>query len=738
MLPASVGTAFSRFTVTAVALAAAAACSPDAPPPPPADDLAAEFIGSAGCAGCHESAFAEWRGSHHELAMQHASDDTVLGDFNGVVVDYFGEQSRFSKQDGRFLIQTPGADGEDSQFEILYTFGVEPLQQYLVALEGGRLQALPWSWDTRPASAGGQRWFHLYPDEKILPGDELHWSGQQQNWNFMCAECHSTDLQMRYDRASRSFDTTWSEVSVGCEACHGPGSNHIAQAEQGSFAGNFGLAVDLDDRSGASWVMNTGTGIAERSAEPAHDQYQPEACGRCHARRAPIAAEYEYGRPLTDTHVPSLIENGLYYADGQIRDEVYVYGSFLQSAMYRAGVTCSDCHNPHSLALHTGPRPEDVCAQCHLPARFGSTEHTGHELGTVSCVDCHMPATTYMVVDDRRDHSFRIPRPDLTQSAGAPNACNACHGDRDAQWASAAIEDWHGSSRPAEFATVLASAWRQPANPDLVSLYRDAQMPGIARATALSLLGQPLTGSDENAIRNALAEEDPLLRIAALDALRTSSADVRLQLAPRLLDDEIRGVRFAAGQALVDVATQLPQSVRGRLETVLAEYRESMLVTANRPESLTNLGNLDAMTGRYEAAESWYLEALSIEPRYSMARINMADMLRQTGRDDRGEPVLLEGIRLNESDAMLHHTLGLLYVRQARYDEALASLRRSVALDPSNGRFAYVLGVALNSVDSRDAAIEFAEDYLLENPADTTMQQLLQSLIQEAGQAVPD
>ena len=413
-----------------------AACT-DAPEPGPltASQGEPDFTGSASCHNCHESQFSGWRGSHHDLAMQVADENTVLADFDGTSIEYFGEASEFSSDNGSFVVRTGNANGNPQDFEIAYTFGVEPLQQYLVEFEDGRLQPLPFAWDTRDSGDGGQRWYHLYPDEYIGPDDPLHWTGRAQNWNYMCAECHSTDVQLNYDLGNDSFRTTWSEINVGCEACHGPGSEHISQAQSGDFKSDLGLAVDLDDHGRAVWQMNPQTGIAQRSELAMAPPQQPESCGRCHSRRGVITANYEYGKPLADTHRPSLLNPPLYFADGQIRDEVYVYGSFVQSRMYRAGVTCSDCHDPHSLELVTGDDPDAVCAQCHLPARFASAEHQHHGEGEAACVDCHMPTRVYMGIDARRDHSLRIPRPDHSATTGAPNACNGCHTQESAEWA---------------------------------------------------------------------------------------------------------------------------------------------------------------------------------------------------------------------------------------------------------------------------------------------------------------
>ncbi len=148
--------------------------------------IAAEsaFTGSESCSSCHAEQQRSWKGSDHDLAMQHTRKDTVLGDFNNTEFSANGITSRFFKNDGRFWVNTDGPDGNMQDFEIKYTFGVTPLQQYLIEFPGGRIQTLGIAWDTRPANDGGQRWFHLYPDQTINAGDDLHWTGAQQNWNY--------------------------------------------------------------------------------------------------------------------------------------------------------------------------------------------------------------------------------------------------------------------------------------------------------------------------------------------------------------------------------------------------------------------------------------------------------------------------------------------------------------------------------------------------------------------------
>ncbi|MFM1873316.1 MAG: hypothetical protein RL398_2738, partial [Planctomycetota bacterium] len=408
----------------------------------------ATFVGRAACAQCHAAESAAYADSHHDLAMQPATAATVLGDFNGATFTHYDVTSTFFRDGDTFVVRTDGRYGVMRDFPVRFVFGVTPLQQYLIDIGEGRLQSLTIAWDSRSREAGGQRWYHLYPDERIPAGDELHWTGLQQNWNYMCAECHSTDLQKGYDAEQDSYTTTWHELDVSCEACHGPGSNHLAWARDpaahqdlGKAAGK-GFPVAFDERKNVAWGRDPATGNPVRST-PRTTQKELDTCARCHARRTTFTDEVVPGRPLLDTHLPALLTEGLYHANGLMQDEVYNYQSFLQSRMHMHGVTCSDCHEPHSGKLRAPGNA--VCTQCHDP-RYERPEHHRHqpESAAAQCIACHMPTVTYMGVDPRHDHSFQIPRPDLTASTGAPNACNNCHQDRDPAWATAAIQGWHG------------------------------------------------------------------------------------------------------------------------------------------------------------------------------------------------------------------------------------------------------------------------------------------------------
>jgi predicted CXXCH cytochrome family protein len=688
----------------------------------------AHYVGSQTCTECHAVQHAAWLGSQHQLAMQHATPTSVLGDFDDARFTYAGVTSTFFRRDGKYFVRADGADGKLADFEVKNTFGLAPLQQYLIEFPDGRVQALSIAWDARPRAQGGQRWYHLYPTERIDHTDPLHWTRASQNWNFMCAECHSTDVHKNYDAAADTFKTTWSEISVGCEACHGAGSAHLQWARDRSGASDKGLPdkglmVQFDERAGAHWVIDAATGNATRTP-PRTSAKEIETCALCHARRGQIWEGHVPGRTLADTHVPALLTADLYEADGQMRDEVYNYGSFLQSRMFQQGVTCSDCHDPHSGKLRAPGN--GVCLQCHSAEKYGTQAHTGHPLTgeLASCPACHMPVRTYMGVDPRHDHSFRVPRPDLSVAYGTPNACNDCHTNKTAQWAADAIERWHGPQRKGLQAWTPAFHAARAGSPEsknlLLAVAGDRSQPAIGRATAYAELAGYLSPSLVSEVAKGLHDPSELVRLGALHALAGVRADQRWGLANHLLADPVRSVRIEAVSFLLPVPAQsLTPDQRAALERGIEEYIAVQRVNADRAESHLNLGLLYSQRGPADQAEAEYRKALQLEPGFVRAQVNLADLYRNTNRDADGEKLLREALRTAPSEAVLHHTLGLLLARQQRYDDALVELGTAARLAPEDARYAYVYAVALDSSGKRREALKVLEANHARHPADT-------------------
>ncbi|MEM6935490.1 MAG: tetratricopeptide repeat protein [Pseudomonadota bacterium] len=657
--------------------------------------LGADFVGSQRCESCHQTAFDAWKESHHHAAMQPATPDTVLGDFSGQRFRHFDERFRFEQSDGKFWVYSATDNSPEQRHEVTHTFGIYPLQQYLLKAPRGRKQALTVAWDSRSVVDGGQRWYHLYPDEATPPGDELHWLGPNANWNGMCAECHSTNLTAGYRPETDRFDTRFSEVSVGCEACHGPGSEHIAQARQNRFDKDRGLAVDLDDQGDARWLLNTEDGIARRSV-PAQRRQQTESCGRCHARRSVLTETYRFSQPLTATHRPALLEDGLYHADGRILDEVYVYGSFKQSAMYAAGVTCTNCHNPHTGKLKTAGSPSGVCSQCHAPAVFASAEHAANAgVSPDRCVDCHMPARTYMGIDSRRDHSFRIP--------GA--------GDQ-----------------PGHYGQAIAAGRAGHANDLLAAAAREETYPSIARATALSLLSTPLSAEHLDLVWKGLASSSPLTRIAALDVLAQLPPQQRGLSGMATLKDKSLAVRIAAARAFASFRSLLPQSARPAFDDAVAETRASLRAGLWQPLNAIRLAEFESALGDSNAAEKAYLHALKLSPKLALIHHAFGLFLVRQGRQQEALASLEKAVVLAPDNARMIYVLGVALNSLGQPQEALKLLRDAFERFPGERDIGWALTTILRDTGELAAARHYAQSLADRFPDDPNVRLLLRSL----------
>jgi len=703
----------------------------------------AEYVGIDACVECHAEQVKLWRGSHHDLAMQHATDKTVLADFSNTQFTYAGITSTFYKKNNKFMARTDGPDGKLHDYEIKYVFGVTPLQQYLVELDNGRLQALTIAWDTRPKAEGGQRWFHLYPDEEITYKDELHWTRTNFNWNTMCAECHSTNLEKNYSSASDTFKTSWSEIDVSCEACHGPSSKHIswAKKEPGweSFNNNKGLNVLFDERKGVHWKINPETGNAHRSSERTTDK-EIQVCAQCHSRRSVISSDYSPGKPYLDHYMPRLLDEDMYFADGQIQDEVYVFGSFLQSKMYHAGVTCSDCHEPHSHQLRSGGN--GVCLQCHAADRFDSEKHHFHKAGAdgAKCAECHMPPRNYMVVDPRHDHSFRIPRPDLSVQLGTPNACNQCHADKDAAWADAQVKQWYGKL-PAgfqQFAEAL-HAGREgdgSAGRMLSDQISKVETPDIARASAISLLPRYLDQETFKRVQDGLSDDNAMVRMASVASLDGLQPNMLVKLVFPILDDPVRAVRIEAARVLAPVPVGQLQGEQLAIYTRASEeYIASQMANAERPEAQLNLANYYVARGEAAKAEAALEKAIELEDVFMPAYINLADFYRMQREDAKADKVLSQAKRMAPDNADVRHALGLVLVRQNKTEQAVGELGEAARLAPDNVRYIYVYAVALNSTGKPEEAIEQLQVAHDRFPGNIEILQALVSFNRDAGNA---
>jgi tetratricopeptide (TPR) repeat protein len=701
-------------------------------------DKAAMFVGRDECIDCHTAAYESWLGSHHDDAMDVASEETVRGDFDNTEFTHNGVTSRFYRGDDRFLVETEGPDGELAEFEVQYTFGIEPLQQYLVPFPGGRLQALSIAWDTEQG-----RWFQLYENEDIPPGDWLHWTRNGQNWNGMCAECHSTNLRKNYDAEAGTFQTEWSEIDVSCEACHGPGSVHVDWAQIDPMGRpdleNYGLTVRTSGIDNIEFV---------------------ELCAACHSRRREIG-DYDHAQiSMYESVAPTLLAQGTYHPDGQILEEDYVWGSFLQSKMYANDVRCDDCHDVHSLALHQ--QGNELCGQCHLSDTYDSYEHHFHQQevdGEPSdgalCVKCHMPEQVYMGVDWRADHSIRVPRPDLSLELDTPNSCSqsGCHDDQTVQWSVDAYTKWYGEARKPHFGPVFAAARAgdPAAEDDLHQIIGNELYPVIVRASALSEL-QAFPGERTMiALRQALTNREAMIRATAVEGFAGQAPALQAEALGPLLFDSMHGVRIAAAALLGSVGHEyLEPRERPALNEALAEYIASTERNLDFAASGMNLANLYARQGDQALAEKYYRMALDVDDLFFPAKQNLAVLLSQQGQNDEAERLLREVLdeypeqhdtayslalllvgvgKVDEGleylgraaaalpdRSRIHYNHGLLLAQMFRDDEAEVAMRRALGLEPENLDYLYALADFLYKRDRFEDALEIADRMISAHP----------------------
>ncbi|MDR9828074.1 multiheme c-type cytochrome [Vibrio sp. FNV 38] len=682
------------------------------------------FIGSKTCIDCHSDEVEAWKGSHHDMAMTHAASDTVLGDFNDVIVSHENKDNRFFRKGDEYWVNIEGADGIFADFKIDYTFGFEPLQQYMVKFDDGRIQLIPFAWDSRPKNEGGQVWFHLYPELNVK--DEFYWTNTGQNWNFMCADCHSTNLNKNYDIKTNTYDTTWSEINVSCEACHGAASEHVtwANKKEATITKHFGFDRDLS-QAVKEWVYQEGHSTLQPQKIVATDQVN--TCAQCHSRRTQLNESYDHvQKSFFDRYRLSLVSSELYHHDGQIYDENYVLGSFLQSQMAEKGVTCTNCHDPHSAKLKI---PEEaVCLQCHVAAQYNVPEHTLHAVETeaAQCVTCHMPETTYMQVDPRRDHGWHVPRPDLSQHLSTPNVCIDCHQEEgeDNQWAVGILKDKFPNSQylnQQHFAVAFyADAIGHQGAQDALSLTaQDSSNAPIIRASALERMAGNTGKNTTVALARAVKSEQEMLRLGAVAGSSGYEWQDRWKMLSPLLSDPILSIRTEAAGALVPFWAQLSEQQKQQLQPALEDYKMIQEFNADRGFGRTNLGNVAAAQGDVEKAIYWYEGAIAIEPYFENSYVNLADIYRRTKQEDKAQNTLKQGLLGQPNSTAIRYSLGLSYLRQDDKQQAGQLMGEAAKLAETNSQYWYMYGLLMEHSDVIEADKALSTSYRLSGNPET-------------------
>ncbi len=687
--------------------------------------FAAEFVGAKQCQSCHQEQYQAWQGSHHEKSMQHTNNESVLGNFNQV---NFQSNKFFQKGTDsapEFWVNIKGEDGKFHDYQIKYTFGYTPLQQYMVEFDDGRVQLIPFAWDSRDKEDGGQRWFNLYPD-RTQKHQEFFWTNTGQNWNYMCADCHSTNVRKNFDVNNNSYDTQFSEINVACESCHGGASEHLSWLKNKNIS-NFGFDRNLST-SVKNWQPKTHSNtLAPQNIE--HTQ-QVLTCAQCHSRRSQISDNnHVTGNAFGERYLLDLITSTNYYPDGQIYNENFVYGSFLQSKMYQKGVVCSNCHDPHSAKLKLPV--ESLCLQCHQADTYAAKSHHQHNDDSTGaqCVNCHMPETTYMEIDARRDHGFHIPRPDLALQLGSPDTCLSCHEDKTSNWSLDKVKAWFPATeqrqdhkKEKDFAAVFSATnlslsnqqW-QSVSSELSRIAQTLSYAPIIRASALTKMADTSNTNTVIAIARALKNDNEYIRLGAVFALQGSGAQSmqaeKWRLLSPLLTDNVLAVRSAAAFTLTSLWQQLSAEQKEQLTPALTDYLASQDFNNDRSFAHSNKGIIFSYQGEFEQAINSFKQGIRIEANFAQAYINLSQVYRQLGQNQQTLNILQQGIEANPIDPQLPFELAMAFIRAKDKIIAAKYLVQATKLAPQNSHYFYVLGLSLQEQNKTQAYKAITQAY---------------------------
>ena len=657
------------------------------------------FLGDDACKKCHVGAFKDWQGSHHDKAMQTVSDSTMLGNFNNFTFKSQGVTSRFFKKNSDYYVNTEGPDGNYHDYKIVYTFGITPLQQYIVKFPDGHYQCLRTAWDTIK-----NKWFDLYPDFKVVHSEWLHWSRGGLNWNNMCADCHSTNVRKNYDYKTHSYDTKYAIINVSCEACHGPGKNHVEQANR--HGNNYKFSGDLKMTSGIK------------------PQDLVDQCARCHMRREQISEFYNFEGTMLDHYFPTLIVQNTYFPDGQILDENYVYGSFVQSKMYHNNVTCTDCHNPHSTKLKFDGNA--LCLQCHVPEKYNRESHHFHadDSEGSKCINCHMPGKYYMGNDYRRDHSFRIPRPDLSIKYGSPNACIQCHTDKTNAWALENFKKTHGEPKQNHFSDLLAPGLTGSENGfhSLLTLANDTAYPDIARASAVKGMTNYFDANTLNEMLKFLKDESPLVKAATLDALGNINTNDYVNYFLPLLKDEKRAVRVKAFFAMGAMEENaIPKEYKEVYKKVKTEFETSLNITSDFVGGRIKKADYNLKKGNLTEAIKGYESALKIDNINNIVRTNLANLYYRNGDFKNAEKAFKTIIEQEPTYGETYYSYGLLLAELNRTEDAIKQMILAIKYMPENIRPYYNLSLMYDKMNDFKKAEEIVVKGLKKAPQNESL-----------------
>jgi len=644
---------------------------------PPAEALA--------CKPCHLTQFEDWKSSQHAHANRLVSPLLDGPAFNPTRSFKEGLlATEVSETRNRLIVRQTGPEEGVSFHRAVAVIGVEPLVQYLTPFPRGRLQVVNPAYDPKKRD-----WFDIYKGEPRQAHEWGFWKNQGMNWNSQCAYCHTTGFEKNYDSATDSYASTWKAMGLSCAQCHGPLDGHAANPK---------APVRLTPRQTMA------------------------SCASCHSRREELTGKFHPGESFDDHFRLTLPDLGnVYHADGQVWDEDFEYASFLLSKMGHAGITCLDCHNPHSGKLKLPVENNALCLSCHSPpGQRGAVPipdavaHSHHKPGSAGnrCVDCHMPQTTYMARDPRRDHGFTIPDPQLTKELGLPNSCNRCHADQSTDWALHWTQEWYGNKmeRPSRGRARLIGRARTgdpTVTRPLIALYKTE--PNAAwRASLVSMLdGRERDPAVQDFLAEAASDPSPLVRSAAVRNLERTKPEILR----KATSDPSRNVRLGASWQLLMNRQPIPPARRSEIEDYVSN-------SSDQAAGAFYHARLAAMENRLPEMERWVGIAAARDPSSGMFQ-QAGQLLYQADQLPKAKTYFDKALAADPNNADTLYPLALLEAELGNAKRSLELLRKTVSLSPDFGRAWYNLGLAEASygdLNASAAALEKAVALSPENP----------------------
>ena len=682
------------------------------------------------CKTCHEEQFKDWSHSQHANAMRDIGNDLDDKAFTGKsLIIYAKRQVEFLKKNNTFIIREKWEGKEWVEYKPVAVIGESPLIQYLIPFPGGRLQVFDFAYD--PAK---DEWFNVFGDEHRQTNEWGYWSNRGMNWNVQCADCHMTNLNKNYDVDTDSYQTSWEHTAITCKQCHKGTDDHMSNPHYKPTTEN-----------------------------------KMDGCASCHSVREDLTDGFHAGEKYDNHYRPLLADwANIYFEDGQVSGENFEYGSFIMSRMHHKGVTCLDCHDPHSAKLKLPADNNTLCLSCHqAPGQKEATvidpiAHSHHAAGSEGgkCVSCHMPITTYMARDPRRDHGFTTPDPLLTKELNIPNACNRCHEDKDSEWSIKWTNEWYGDrmnrwSRERAFLVARAKSGDPGVVPELIKAFEKEQVEGWHQVF-IGLLQPWVNQVDvQKAIQPFLQHENPLLRSKATQILGTFNSPDELE---RLKKDGSTAVRlsslWSSRQLLANEAI-LPE-----------EFQNFINLHSDQPEGALSQAELAMLKNDLDSTEAWLRKAVNWDqtssyPKQMLAQIlNMRndktgalEMLRAAGKIDPENIQVLyqnslleaelnnipEAVKLleniNEVAPYFHkawYNLGLIYSQQNRLEDSIYALYKAVNINPQDVQSLYALATVYYRFGNNADAQKYCMEVLTYDRTHEGAKQLLGSIMRPA------